>query len=94
MKNKTKLSRANIDMIKKLARNKGDSTIARIETADRLPHKSMSETFNLIFQLETKMGEIPELKKVRDIADKDLFALVDGMVSNFNEIREVLKWRK
>ena len=32
MKNKTKLSRANIDMIKKLAKNKGDSTIARIET--------------------------------------------------------------
>ena len=88
---KTKLSKANIDMIKNLANNKGDSTIARIETADRLPHKSMSETFNLIFQLETKMGEIPELKKVRDIADKNLFALGESMISNFDDVKEALK---
>jgi len=91
MKNKTKLTKANIDMIKRLAKNKSDSTLLRIEIAERLPHKSMAEAFNLIFQLETKMGEIPELRKVRDIADKDLFSLGDGMVSNFNEVREVLK---
>ena len=91
MKNKTKLTRANIDMIKSLAKNKGDSTIARIEIADRLPHKSMSETFNLIFQLETKMGAIPELRKVRNIADKNLFALGESMISNFDEVREALK---
>mgnify|MGYP003678503233 FL=1 len=91
MKNKTKLSRANIDMMKRLAKDKLDSTILRIEIAERLPHKAMAEAFNLIWQLEMKMGQIPELKKVRDIADKSLFALGDGMVSNFNEVREVLK---
>ena len=94
MKNKTKLTSANIHMIKRLAKEnnkKGDSTITRIEIADRLPHKSMSETFNLIFQLETKMGAIPELRKVRNIADKNLFALGESMMSNFDEVREVLK---
>tara|TARA_R100001530_G_C4231591_1_gene132794 strand:- start:332 stop:598 length:267 start_codon:yes stop_codon:yes gene_type:complete len=87
-----KLSKADINIIKRMAKDEGDSTITRIEIAERLPHKSMSETFNLIFQLETKMGAIPELRKVRNIADKNLLALGESMVSNFEKVSEVLKF--
>ena len=68
--------KGNLDMIRNLSKNKHDSTIARIEVADRLPHKSMAETYKHIYKLELNLNYPPALKKVRDLADKTLFKLV------------------
>ena len=89
--NEKKEFKGDLNMIKNLAKKKSDSTVARIEVADRLPHKSMSETYNHIYQLEVKMGQTPALKKVRDDADKILFKLVKGWVSNPDDVIKALK---
>ena len=89
--NEKKEFKGDLNKIKNLAKKKSDSTVARIEVADRLPHKSMSETYNYIYQLEVKMGQTPALKKVRDDADKILFKLVKGWVSNPDDVIKALK---
>ena len=83
--------KGNLDMIRNLSKNKHDSTIARIEVAERLPHKSMAETYKHIYKLELNLNYPPALKKVRDLADKNLFKLVKGMVSNPNDVIKALK---
>ena len=89
--NEKKEFKGNLDMIRNLSKNKHDSTIARIEVADRLPHKSMAETYKHIYKLELNLNYPPALKKVRDLADKTLFKLVKGMVSNPNDVIKALK---
>jgi|TARA_B100000287_G_scaffold338862_1_gene324953 hypothetical protein len=81
----------NLDMIRNLSKNKHDSTIARLEVAERLPHKSMAETYKHIYKLELNLNYPSALKKVRDLADKTLFKLVKGMVSNSNDVIKALK---
>ena len=90
--NEKKEFTGNLDMIKNLAKKKHDSTIARIEVADRLPHKQMSATYKHIYKLELNLNYPPALKKVRDLADKNLFKLVKGMVSNPDDVMKALKW--
>ena len=89
--NEKKEFKGNLDMIRNLSKNKHDSTIARIEVAERLPHKSMAETYKHIYKLELNLNYPPALKKVRDLADKNLFKLVKGMVSNPNDVIKALK---
>ena len=89
--NEKKEFKGNLDMIRNLSKNKHDSTIARIEVAERLPHKSMAETYKHIYILELNLNYPPALKKVRDLADKTLFKLVKGMVSNPNDVIKALK---
>ena len=89
--NEKKEFKGNLDMIRNLSKNKHDSTIARIEVAERLPHKSMAETYKHIYKLELNLNYPPALKKVRDLADKTLFKLVKGMVSNPNDVIQALK---
>ena len=89
--NEKKEFKGNLDMIRNLSKNKHDSTIARIEVADRLPHKQMSATYKHIYKLELNLNYPPALKKVRDLADKNLFKLVKGMVSNPNDVIKALK---
>ena len=89
--NEKKEFTGNLDMIKNLVKKKHDSTIARIEVADRLPHKQMSATYKHIYKLELNLNYQPALKKVRDLADKNLFKLVKGMVSNPNDVIQALK---
>ena len=91
MLNEKKDFRGNLEMITQMNKNKHDSTIARIEVADRLPHKSMSQVYNHIYKLELNLNYPPALKKVRDLADKNLFKLVKGMVSNPNDVIQALK---
>ena len=83
--------KGNLELIAQMNKNKHDSTIARIEVADRLPHKSMSQVYNHIYKLELNLNYPPALKKVRDLADKNLFKLVKGMVSNPNDVIKALK---
>ena len=40
--------KGNLELIASMNKKKHDSTIARIEVADRLPHKSMSQVYNHI----------------------------------------------
>ena len=89
--NEKKDFKGNLEMIAKMNKNKHDSTIARIEVSDRLPHKSMSQVYNHIYKLELNLNYPPALKKVRDLADKNLFKLVKGMVSNPNDVIQALK---
>ena len=89
--NEKKEFKGNLDMIRNLSKNKHDSTIARIEVAERLPHKSMAETYKHIYKLELNLNYPPALKKVRDLADKNLAKLVKGMVSNPNDVIKALK---
>ena len=89
--NEKKEFKGNLDMIRNLSKNKHDSTIARIEVAERLPHKSMAETYKHIYKLELNLNYPPALKKVRDLADKNLFKLVKGMVSNPDDVMKALK---
>ena len=89
--NEKKEFKGNLDMIRNLSKNKHDSTIARIEVAERLPHKSMAETYKHIYKLELNLNYPPALKKVRDLADKTLFKLIKGMVSNPNDVIKALK---
>ena len=89
--NEKKEFKGNLDMIRNLSKNKHDSTIARIEVAERLPHKSMAETYKHIYKLELNLNYPPALKKVRDLADKTLFKLVKGMVSNPDDVMKALK---
>ena len=91
MLNEKKDFKGNLEMITQMNKNKHDSTIARIEVADRLPHKSMSQVYNHIYKLELNLNYPPALKKVRDLADKNLFKLVKGMVSNPNDVIQALK---
>ena len=90
--NEKKEFTGNLDMIKNLAKKKHDSTIARIEVADSLPHKSMSEVYKHIYRLELNLNYPSALRKVRDLADKNLFKLVKGMVSNPDDVMKALKW--
>ena len=83
--------KGNLKMIASMNKKKHDSTIARIEVADRLPHKSMSEVYNHIYKLELNLNYPPALRKVRDLADKNLFKLVRGMTSNPNDVIKALK---
>ena len=83
--------KGNLQLIASMNKKKNDSTIARIEVADRLPHKSMSEVYTHIYKLELSLNYPPALKKVRDLADKNLFKLVKGMVSNSDEVIKALK---
>ena len=83
--------KGNLQMIASMNKKKHDSTVARIEVADRLPHKSMSEVYNHIYKLELSLNYPPALKKVRDLADKNLFKLVRGMTSNPNDVIKALK---
>ena len=83
--------KGNLQMIASMNKKKHDSTIARIEVADRLPHKSMSQVYNHIYKLELNLNYPPALKKVRDLADKNLFKLVKGMVSNPDDVIKALK---
>ena len=83
--------KGNLELIASMNKKKHDSTIARIEVADRLPHKSMSQVYNHIYKLELNLNYPPALKKVRDLADKNLFKLVKGMVSNSDEVIKALK---
>ena len=92
MLNEKRDFKGNLEMIAQMNKNKHDSTIARIEVADRLPHKSMSEVYKHIYKLELNLNYPPALKKVRDLADKNLFKLVKGMVSNPNDVIQALKW--
>ena len=89
--NEKKEFKGNLKMIASMNKKKHDSTIARIEVADRLPHKSMSQVYNHIYKLELNLNYPPALKKVRDLADKNLFKLVKGMVSNPNDVIKALK---
>tara|TARA_A100001234_G_C12594986_1_gene372316 strand:- start:461 stop:754 length:294 start_codon:yes stop_codon:yes gene_type:complete len=83
--------KGNLQMIASMNKKKHDSTVARIEVADRLPHKSMSEVYNHIYKLELSLNYPPALRKVRDLADKNLFKLVRGMTSNPNDVIKALK---
>ena len=83
--------KGNLELIASMNKKKHDSTIARIEVADRLPHKSMSQVYNHIYKLELNLNYPPALRKVRDLADKNLFKLVKGMVSNSDEVIKALK---
>ena len=78
-------------MIPKIKKKNHDSTIARIEVADRLPHKSMSQVYTHIYKLELNLNYPPALRKVRDLADKNLFKLVKSMTSNPNDVIKALK---
>ena len=89
--NEKKEFKGNLDMIRNLSKNKHDSTIARIEVADRLPHKSMSEVYKHIYRLELNLNYPSALRKVRDLADKNLFKLVKSMTSNPNDVIKALK---
>ena len=81
----------NLQMIASMNKKKHDSTVARIEVADRLPHKAMSEVYTHIYKLELNLNYPPALRKVRDLADKNLFKLVRGMTSNPNDVIKALK---
>ena len=83
--------RGNLELIASMNKKKHDSTIARIEVADRLPHKSMSQVYNHIYKLELSLNYPRELRKVRDLADKNLFKLVKSMTSNPNDVIKALK---
>ena len=83
--------KGNLKMIASMNKKKHDSTVARIEVADRLPHKSMSEVYNHIYKLELSLNYPPALRKVRDLADKNLFKLVKSMTSNPNDVIKALK---
>jgi len=83
--------KGNLQMIASMNKKKHDSTVARIEVADRLPHKAMSEVYNHIYKLELSLNYPPALRKVRDLADKNLFKLVRGMTSNPNDVIKALK---
>ena len=83
--------KGNLEMIASMNKKKHDSTIARIEVADRLPHKSMSQVYNHIYKLELSLNYPRELRKVRDLADKNLFKLVKSMTSNPNDVIKALK---
>ena len=83
--------KGNLQMIASMNKKKHDSTIARIEVADRLPHKSMSQVYNHIYKLELSLNYPRELRKVRDLADKNLFKLVKSMTSNPNDVIKALK---
>ena len=83
--------KCNLQMIASMNKKKHDSTIARIEVADRLPHKAMSEVYTHIYKLELNLNYPPALRKVRDLADKNLFKLVRGMTSNPNDVIKALK---
>ena len=89
--NEKKEFKGNLKMIASMNKKKHDSTIARIEVADRLPHKAMSEVYKHIYKLELNLNYPPALKKVRDLADKNLFKLVKGMVSNPDDVIKALK---
>ena len=89
--NEKKDFKGNLEMIAKMNKNKHDSTIARIEVADRLPHKSMSQVYNHIYKLELNLNYPSALRKVRDLADKNLAKLVKGMVSNPDDVMKALK---
>ena len=82
--------KGNLEMIASMNKKKHDSTIARIEVADRLPHKSMSQVYNHIYKLELSLNYPRELRKVRDLADKNLFKLVKSMTSNPNDVIKAL----
>lgn len=83
--------KGNLQMIASMNKKKHDSTVARIEVADRLPHKAMSEVYNHIYKLELNLNYPSALRKVRDLADKNLFKLVRGMTSNPNDVIKALK---
>ncbi len=83
--------KGNLELIASMNKKKHDSTIARIEVADRLPHKSMSQVYNHIYKLELSLNYPPALRKVRDLADKNLFKLVKSMTSNPNDVIKALK---
>ena len=83
--------KGNLKMIASMNKKKHDSTVARIEVADRLPHKAMSEVYTHIYKLELNLNYPPALGKVRDLADKNLFKLVRGMTSNPNDVIKALK---
>ena len=83
--------KGNLELIASMNKKKHDSTIARIEVADRLPHKSMSQVYNHIYKLELNLNYPPALRKVRDLADKNLFKLVKNMTSNPNDVIKALK---
>ncbi len=83
--------KGNLELIASMNKKKHDSTIARIEVADRLPHKSMSQVYNHIYKLELSLNYPRELRKVRDLADKNLFKLVKNMTSNPNDVIKALK---
>ena len=89
--NEKKEFKGNLQMIASMNKKKHDSTIARIEVADRLPHKSMSQVYNHIYKLELNLNYPRDLRKVRDLADKNLFKLVKGMVSNPDDVMKALK---
>ena len=91
MLNEKKEFTGNLEMIASMNKKKHDSTIARIEVADRLPHKSMSQVYNHIYKLELSLNYPRELRKVRDLADKNLFKLVKSMTSNPNDVIKALK---
>ena len=83
--------KGNLELIASMNKKKHDSTIARIEVADRLPHKSMSQVYNHIYKLELSLNYPRELRKVRDLADKNLFKLVKSMTSNPNDVIKALR---
>ena len=83
--------KGNLELIASMNKKKHDSTIARIEVADRLPHKSMSEVYKHIYRLELNLNYPSALRKVRDLADKNLFKLVKSMTSNPNDVIKALK---
>ena len=83
--------KGNLELIASMNKKKHDSTIARIEVADRLPHKSMSQVYNHIYKLELSLNYPSALRKVRDLADKNLFKLVKSMTSNPNDVIKALK---
>ena len=91
MLNEKRAVKGNLEMIAQMNKNKHDSTIARIEVADRLPHKSMSEVYKHIYRLELNLNYPSALRKVRDLADKNLFKLVKSMTSNPNDVIKALK---
>ena len=91
MLNEKRDFKGNLEMIAQMNKNKHDSTIARIEVADRLPHKSMAEVYRHIYKLELNLNYPPALRKVRDLADKNLFKLVKSMTSNPNDVIKALK---
>ena len=91
MLNEKRDFKGNLEMIAQMNKNKHASTIARIEVANRLPHKSMSEVYKHIYRLELNLNYPSALRKVRDLADKNLFKLVKSMTSNPNDVIKALK---
>ena len=83
---KKELNQSIIDKIAKLT-DRNNHTIARMELADRIPHKQLSKMYKHIYELHMGFGAAPrELLLLRDKLDKTLFKMAKSKFSNFKDI--------